>query len=313
VISWLRGLRGDLRLARRPAYLIVVVGVALLAGLGSAMMQDTIYQQLQNARGSVRLGCGGASSSSDCTAQQRARRTFLAAQQREAGRLAALQTPEGAATYAGRTLGLGLGAAVVVLLASMLVSMEASRGTLGLALVGRWTAGGVAVRRWCAIALLMLGPLAAAWLGSWIAGSWGARARPLPDATVGFEAVSLAGMAVLVAVYAAVASLAAWLSRKPVQTLFVGGVAIALLAMTSSVAAWLPGAAAPGVLGLDSVLEFEVGYLWVWPALSFPNGVGEAVHHVDTLAWAPSAGVLAILGCAALAGAAAAANAQPRV
>lgn len=309
--TWLRALRADVRIARRPAYVLIIVGVMLLAGLASAMTQDTVYQQLRNAEGSIRLGCTG-ELPSRCAQEQRERRAFLAVQQREGRRLGALQTLGGGATYAARTIGLGLGAGAVLLLAAMLVSAEAARGTLDLALVGGWTAAGLAVRRCCAIAVLMLGALGGACAGAWLAGLWGGGARPLPSGSGGVEASVLLGTAVLVTAYAAVASLAAWLSRKPVQTLFAGSVAIALLALTTPAGRWLPGAAAPGVLGLDRVLELEVGYIWAWPSATYSADGGEAAHVIDALPWAASAAVLVVLAAGTLAVAARTARSRPR-
>lgn len=60
-----------------------------------------------------------------------------------------------------------------------------------------------------------------------------------------------------------------------------------------------PGALAPAALDINRVLELEIGYLWVWPSLTFSRGDSPA-RLVDDPGWAPAVLVLLLLASVAI-------------
>lgn len=304
----LRSLRGDLRLAARPACLLVLLGVAVLAGLSSAVMQDTSYLQLQNARGGVETrvweetSCQGMAE--ECRRARddgrRATEGFLAEQRDVAARLGALQTVSGAVRFSATFMGLGAGAVAIALLATLTIAGEWGRGTMGLALAGGVTAGGLALRRAFALALLGLLAFAFATAGAVVAALWGQVARPLLAGNDVQLAKPLAGMVVLLAAYAATAAALAWVARDAMRTLAFMVAAIGIAALTTSLGRYSPGAAIVTALDIDRVLELEIGYLWVWPSLTFPRGVESPAHLVAGPGWPLAVAVSAAMAVAAL-------------
>lgn len=308
---FIRSLRGDLRVAARPACLLVLVGVALLAGLFSAVMQDASYQQLETAREAVRdqvwtaTPCTG---SPGCRrARQQERRAvegFLSEQQRIAARVGALQVPSGVLRFAAAFMGLGTGVVGIALLATFTLAGEWTRNTIGLALAGGVTARGLAMRRFIALCLLGLVALAAAAIGAALAAAWGQSARPLSagdPASLGKPLVggvvllimaTLAGVAVAAAGAAALAgflvggrseqlaalleprALRRWVLRYLAVLLFI---AMAILAATAVTFA----AATVQALRIDRPLALELG------------GAGQ-VHRVFLRALLPMASFAAV-------------------
>jgi hypothetical protein len=293
VTSFLRGLRGDLRLALRPACLLLLMGVAVTAGLSSAVMQDVSHAQVENARRQVRdrpwdrERCPGRPATCRDRRREagRAARAFLAEQARVATRIGALQTLPGAVRYGSAFTGLATGAAVIALLATLTLGGEWIRGTIRLAFAGGRTPFALAARRCLALWLLGVGALAAAVVGALAAALWGQAARPLPAPSSLAVAKPLLGALALAAAYAALATVVAWRSRAPLPTLLFTLAVVGLAAVTTPLGSRAPGAAVPAALDLHRLLEVEVGYLWVWPPLAFPGGQASAVREVAGAPW----------------------------
>lgn len=304
----LRLLRGDLRLAARPACLLVLVGVAVLAGLSSAVMQDTAFLQLQNARGGVearvweKTPCEGVAE--ECRQARdlgrQAIEGFLTEQRVVAARLGTLQSATGAVRFAVAFMGLGTGVVVIALLATLTLAGEWGRGTMGLALAGGVTTRGLALRRACALGLLGLVAFAFAVTGAAVAAVWGRETRPLLTGEEVQLGKPLAGMIVLLGAYSATATALAWAARDAMRTLAFTVAVIGIAALTTPMGRYSPGAAIVSALDIDRVLELEVGYLWVWPSLTFPRGGESPAHLVPELSWLLAVGAVTAMAAGAL-------------
>lgn len=301
----LRGLRGDLRLALRPACLLVLAGLVLISGLSSAVTQSTASEQLQIARTAVEqqiwkhARCGDRTPA--CQARARADdHRFLADQQSVARRVAALQTPAGTVQFAAGVTGLGAGIGTVALLATLVLAGEWSRGTIGLALAGGVRPQALAARRFVALFVLALLALGCSALGAAVAAAWGAQAHSLPAATAGTPVRPLAGVVAIATAYSAVGAAVAWVVRDALRTLLLTVAALGLIAATTPLGAGAPGAAITTALGIHQRLEFEIGYVWVWPDLTFSTEGASPVHAVSGPPWGIAIATIAAMTAIAL-------------
>lgn len=299
-----RGLRGDLRLALRPACLVILVGIALIAGLSSAITQSTASEQLGIARTAVDdelwtlARCGDRTSA--CQARARADDArFLADQRMTARQVAALQTPAGIAAFAAGVAGLGAGAVTIALLATLVLAGEWSRGTMGLALAGGIGAAALALRRFVALALLGLLALGAAAAGAAVAAVWGAQRLSLPPADAAAVAEPLAGALVILVAYSAISAAIAWAVRDPLRTLLLTMAGVGLIAATTPLGPATPGAAIASAAGIQRRLEFELGYVWIWPDLTFSPDGASPLQVIDGPRWGIA--LVAVAGMAAAA------------
>lgn len=301
----LRALRADLRIATRPAVVVLLLGCAVLCGLLSAMTQDTSYAQLTNARAGVEQriwlkdSCSGAPE--DCrTARALSREEsmrFLHDQQQLGRHVGMLQQPRGVVRQAALFMALGIGAAVIALIATVVIGAEWRRRTMTYALTAGFTPRAVALRRWVAVALLACVAFGFALLGAAGAAVWGGATSPLPAGDQVPLLTPLVGAVSIGAVYTLLATLTAWVTRDPLRAPFFVLAAIGGVAATTPMGPGSPGACVAAALGLRRVAELEVGDVWIWPALRFGDA-GGAVHVV---AGPPSgAAVLALLIAAAL-------------
>lgn len=176
----MRGLRADLRLALRPACVLVLAGVLVTCGLASAVMQDVQFEQLKAARVQVQQGAaahpcttGTRACLRDRAVEQRENHAHLQQQQADSAHVASLQTVVGALAYAASFMGLGTGAAVIAVLATLTVAGEWRRKTMALALAGGVSPRALALRRLTALVCLSLAAFAAAGAGSIVAAIWG--------------------------------------------------------------------------------------------------------------------------------------------
>lgn len=298
-----RGLRADLRLAARGACLLVLVGVALLAGLSSAVMQDAQYAQLQSAQYRMQQqpwnadSCGDAASCRRVRAEgRRSAETFLAQQTADARRIGRLQSASGVVAFAAAFMGLATGAVVIALLATLTLGGEWSRGTFRLALSGGTAPATLALRRFLALVLLGLAGLACAVVGAGIAAWWGNAARELPSGGDLSALQPLLGGLLLIVLYSALATTCAWLVREPLRSLSVTIAVVGIAAFTTSLGGFAPGAVIASALGIDRLKENEVGYLWLWPELDFSEGT--PVRLISGPSW-PAAAALVLVAIAA--------------
>ena len=303
-----RGIRGDLAISARPACLLILIGVTVIAGLSSAVIQDASYAQLANARFTIKQHPWDQTS---CTqlgthcAQLRARAAresldFLAEQRRIATHIAALQTPTGVLEYASRFMALGVGAIVIALLGTLTIAGEWIRGTMGIALSGL-TPTELARRRLITLFILAGIAFVFAVVGTATAAVWGRAARPLGEASGGTPWQSLLGAAAVVAAYCAITTAVAWSVREAMRTLLFTAALVAAIAFTTTLGAPTPGAAVASALGIHRLLEIEVGYFWIWPPLTFYPGTASAARIPPTLPWAAAVATVLLCGGVALA------------
>lgn len=291
-VRTIRPLRAEARIAFRKGALVVFLGVALLTGLFSAVMQDAAHEQLRNARYQVderpwkELPC---SSSADACEAERGRErresaAFLEEQERVGERIGTLQTSLGAVRYGSIFMGLGGGLVAIVLLATLVVAGEWARGTMTHSFTSASPAA-IALRKFAMVFLLALVALGFAILGAWIAGRWGVSERPLPSTRDMSLARPLAGAIAVMAVYSAVATWFAWRVREPLRTFFYAAGFLGALALTTPLGAASPGASIASALAMNQVLELEIGYLWIWPELTFAQGMASPVRIVSQPSW----------------------------
>lgn len=301
--SALRALRADLRLAVRPACLVVLVGAAVVTGLASAVMQDVQFEQLKAARLQVRNAptahpCPHETRSclQDRQSEQRENYANLHVQTTNGGHVAALQTVGGAVSYAAAFMGLATGAVIVAVFATLLFAGEWRRRTMALALTGGTTPRALALRRAVALACMGLAAFLAACIGSTAAAIWGAGARPLGDADPASVQSIVGGVAVMLA-YVALAAAVAWYVRDAMRTFVLTCLLVAAVALTTALGSMSPGAVVASALHLHRVLEFEVGYVWLWPQLSFSGAGGSAAHILHGPAWGVAMVLVAAVVC----------------
>lgn len=303
-----RGIRGDLAISARPACLAVLILVSIMAGLSSAVIQDASYAQLASARLQISQrswehgSCVG--SRVECRRARalaaRESRSFLNDQEHAAAHVASLQTPFGALEYAARFMALGFGAIVIALLGTLLVASEWARGTMSWAFSGM-TPAAVAWRRLSSLVILAAIAFLFALAGAVCAAVWGRESRPLGEASDSVVWQSLLGAGAVVLAYTAITSGIAWSVRDSMRTLLFTTVLAGGIAFTTQWGAPTPGAAVASAVGIHRVLEIEVGYLWIWPALTFHPGTASPERTVPALPWAVAILVVVVgAGAAAL-------------
>lgn len=273
---------GDLRIALRPALFVLVIGMAVLAGLCSTIAQQTQYFQLQTAEESVANKnwqgdkCG--TSRKRCLALgKRDALNYLEVQSKDVNRIGELQSIGGAIKYGSAFMALASGALLLVAIGASLTGSEWRRGTMKWALEFRYSGPAIALRRLLVTIGLGVAALFVVVLVLLLAGRVGAEQWPLPHGQVSVVGPFF-GSLLMVSFYAALSSWMGWMTRDAFATFAYSLVLVAALAFSTPLSRWSPGAAVASLVGIDRLSESEIGYLWIWPGVTFArNGLANRI------------------------------------
>lgn len=284
---------GDARITFRPVVLVLIALFALVCGLSSAITQDVQWQQLQNAK------VNSASFPADRDAKK-----FRGDQVANATEIGRLQTFAGAVEHTARFSALAGGILLGAMLGAFLFSGEAARRTDQWAIVGTGDESTVLIRRTFVLFAAMLVAGAVALIASLLAGRWGLSNRLLPHATGESDGVLtvLAGGLICVLAIALVSAYSSVRERSPLRSVAITAAFFLLVAATTLLGKWSPGAIYTGSLQIHELLETQFGYFWIWPSLHFTNAIAEPLHQIDSPAWLVCAITIATFCCMTLLG-----------
>lgn len=283
-----KSIAADVRIAARPSVLVLTAVLATFAALCSLVAQETQHSQLENARQQMEQRswqqdeCGA--NKAHCMEIGRSdAESFLAAQTRDAKRIGELQELGGAVKFGSAFMALASGALMVLVFGTALTGAEWRRETMKWAVDSSFTPAQVALRRFFVVVMLGVASLVAVCAALLIAGEIGDARWPLPGGDPSVLG-PLVGALIMICFYSALVSLLGWLSKDTLATFAYSLLVVAAISITTPLSRWAPGSAVASLVQIKTLSEPEVGYLWIWPEITFDQS-GMAARIVVSPTW----------------------------
>ncbi len=297
-----RSAAADIRIAARPSVLALVAVLAIFAALCSLVAQETQYSQLENARQQMEQrswqqdDCGP--NKANCMEIGRSdAQSFLTAQTRDAKRIGELQQLGGMVKFGSAFMALASGALLILVFGTALTGAEWRRETMKWAVEAGFTPAQVALRRFFVVVMLGAGSLVAICVALLVAGTVGDAQWPLPGGDPSVLG-PFAGALIMIGFYSALVSFLGWLSKDTLATFAYSLLVVAAISITTPLSRWAPGSVVTSLVQIRTLTEPEVGYLWIWPEITFDRS-GMAARLIESPSWSVAA-ITAILATAVL-------------